>query len=341
MIGMFEEKDNYESDFQGGDLWDSDSSGPPIAKRASKIEAKKTQSTQEETKKSSSTGKERQSLNDLLGEDCVQPDYDQEMQEDEQLCDSDWDRDSDGSEISQYLNGVRYTTTKTSKKGAYEFHFMQDADFLAKSAEEQEKFLELQRALRIKRQLMKERFDSRMCINDFIETLLTGDILKQFVNTHGYKDFKNRVLPINFDGGHAQYLQKWRHLFYYETYNILINNRRSNSKEEDYAIEQNKMRGGNSRARKMNWVGYAVCGIEGEFQSLRLYDAPPHAGDEAKSIAKKTKDPYDTNLMNMKRIKQDDLLILSELKLDLGGQDDVKQGGGGSSCSRFQKKRVL
>lgn len=87
---------------------------------------------------------------------------------------------------------------------------------------------------------MKQRFDGRMCINDFIDTLLTGEILKMFVNTHGYKDFKSRVLPVNFDGGHAAYFQKWRHLFLYETYNILVNNRRSNSKEEDYAIEQNK-----------------------------------------------------------------------------------------------------
>lgn len=114
---------------------------------------------------------------------------------------------------------------------------MQDSDFLAKSAEEQEKFIQLQRALRIKRQQMKERYDKRMSIDDFKNTLLSGEILKMFSNSHGYKDFKNRVLPVNFDGGHAQYLQKWRHLFYYETYNILINNRRSDSKEEDYAVE--------------------------------------------------------------------------------------------------------
>ena len=59
------------------------------------------------------------------------------------MYDSDWDKNSDESEISQYLNGVRYTTTKTSKKGDYEFNFMMDAEFLAKSEEEQKKFLEL------------------------------------------------------------------------------------------------------------------------------------------------------------------------------------------------------
>jgi hypothetical protein len=30
----------------------------------------------------------------------------------------------------------------------------------------------------------------------------------------------------------------------------------------------------------------------------------------------------------MKRIKEDDLLILSDKKLDLNGQDDIKQVGG-------------
>lgn len=88
------------------------------------------------------------------------------------------------------------------------------------------------------------------------------------------------------------------------------------------------MRGGSFRTRKMNWIGYAVCGIEDEFQSLRLYDVPPHAGEEAISIAKKDKDPFDTNLMNLRRIKEDDLLILSDLKLNLGGGEDIKQGGG-------------
>lgn len=181
------------------------------------------------------------------------------------MYDSDWDKNSDESEISQYLNGVRYTTTKTSKKGDYEFNFMMDAEFLAKSEEEQKRFIELQRALRVKRQKMKERYDERMSKDDFIQDLLNANILKTFVNCHGYKDFKNRVLPINFEGGHAQYLRMWRHLFMYETYNILVNNRRSNSKEEDYAIEQNKLRGFNSRARKMSWIGFAVCGVQDKF----------------------------------------------------------------------------
>lgn len=180
---------------------------------------------------------------------------------------------------------------------------MQDAEFLAKSEEEQKKFLELQRALRVKRQKMKERFDDRISINDFIQDMLNANVLKMFVNCHGYRDFKNRVLPINFEGGHAQYLAKWRYLFLYETFNILVNNRRSNSKEEDYAIEQNKLRGFNSRSRKMSWIGFAVCGVQAEFQSVRLYDEPPHAGEKAEAISKQNEDPMNSNLMNMKRVK--------------------------------------
>jgi hypothetical protein len=58
----------------------------------------------------------------------------------------------------------------------------------------------------------------------------------------------------------------------YETYNILINSRRQNSKEEDHAAEQNKMRGFQTRTKHMSWTGYVVCGVKDEFQTLRLYD---------------------------------------------------------------------
>lgn len=43
--------------------------------------------------------------------------------------------------------------------------------------------------------------------------------------------------------------------------------------------------------------------------------------------------------MNLKRIKEDDLLILSELKLDLGGQDDIKQVGGAEFLLKILEKK--
>lgn len=44
-----------------------------------------------------------------------------------------------------------------------------------------------------------------------------------------------RPLPVNFPGGHAQYLEQWKYLFFYETFNIMVNSRRSNAKEEEFA----------------------------------------------------------------------------------------------------------
>lgn len=113
---------------------------------------------------------------------------------------------------------------------------------------------------------MKGRMDNQKSIDDFIKPLLTGEVLEMFSKMQGSKDFKSRVLPINFnEGGHQEYVDKWRFLFMYETYNILINSRRQNSKEEDHAAEQNKMRGFQTRTKHMSWTGYVVCGVKDEF----------------------------------------------------------------------------
>ena len=69
MMGTLEEnlsQEDDKDDFKGADLWDSarDSSGPPIAKRASQIEAKKSMSTQEESKHGSQDAKKSDQLDD-------------------------------------------------------------------------------------------------------------------------------------------------------------------------------------------------------------------------------------------------------------------------------------
>jgi hypothetical protein len=56
--------------------------------------------------------------------------------------------------------GSKYGLTKTSVKGTYDFQFLQDANFLAKSEEEKKRFIELQMNLRHKRKLMKERYEN-------------------------------------------------------------------------------------------------------------------------------------------------------------------------------------
>jgi len=37
--------------------------------------------------------------------------------------------------------------------------------------------------------------------------------------------------------GHYEYIDKWEYLFMYETYNMLLNTRRSDAKEEDHALQ--------------------------------------------------------------------------------------------------------
>jgi hypothetical protein len=50
---------------------------------------------------------------------------------------------------------------------------------------------------------MKGRMDNQKSIDDFIKPLLTGEVLEIFSKMQGSKDFKSRVLPINFnEGGH-------------------------------------------------------------------------------------------------------------------------------------------
>ena len=65
-------------------------------------------------------------------------------------CDSK-DMDESDSDESVFLNGGKFGVIKTTKSGMYDFKFLKDAEFLAKSAEEQEAFIELQMELRIER----------------------------------------------------------------------------------------------------------------------------------------------------------------------------------------------
>lgn len=82
---------------------------------------------------------------------------------------------------------------------------------------------------------MKRRYDYRLDIDEFIRPILNIDILDKFAGIDPNKDFKSFTLPTNFPAGHYEYLEKWEHLFLYETYCTLLNSRRSDAKEEDHA----------------------------------------------------------------------------------------------------------
>lgn len=114
--------------------------------------------------------------------------------------------------------------------------------------------------------MMKKRHDERLSIDDLLQPLLAGDVLRGFAKLHGVKDFRDKIIPVNFKGGHSEYLEIWRYLSMYEIFNILVNSRRANAKEEEHAEAQNRanLRGGrlDSRAKRLHWPGYAVCGLK-------------------------------------------------------------------------------
>ena len=74
-------------------------------------------------------------------------DYDNESN---YSCDSKEWLESDSDE-SMVFNAGKFGVIKTTKRGMYDFDFLKDAEFLAKSKEEQAAFVEVQMELRLQR----------------------------------------------------------------------------------------------------------------------------------------------------------------------------------------------
>ena len=69
-------------------------------------------------------------------------------------------------------------------------------------------------------------------------------------------------IPLRFEAGHWEYLEVWEYLFSYEVYSMLLNSRRSDSKDErplqaglDVEVRANSR-------KQLMFVGYAVLGRE-------------------------------------------------------------------------------
>lgn len=76
-------------------------------------------------------------------------------------------------------------------------------------------------------------------------------------------------MPDTFIGGHAQYLKTWEHLFFYETYNILVNSKRSLDEKSQYDAPS-------KRQKELSFVGYLIKSTEDNyFLNARLYDKLP------------------------------------------------------------------
>lgn len=97
---------------------------------------------------------------------------------------------------------------------------------------------------------MKRRYECRHDIDDFVHSILNIDILDRYANLNSKmgsfgggsssfqnqpSDFDHYILPTNFEAGHYEYIDKWEYLFMYETYNLMLNSRRTDAKEEEHA----------------------------------------------------------------------------------------------------------
>ena len=105
---------------------------------------------------------------------------------------------------------------------------------------------------------------------------MNGDILDLFSDKQQFFP----KIPIRFDSGHWEYLEIWEYLFTYEVYNMMLNSRRSDSKDEKPNQAGHEMKGGPPPPTKqLMFVGYCVMGKQpnGMFQSLRAYKSPPHS----------------------------------------------------------------
>ena len=195
-----------------------------------------------------------------------------------------------------------------------ESHLTKTSEYLLKEQRRREE-------IKMRRILMKRRWESRTEIDEFVRAILNMDVLDRFADCIRSQFSK---LPLNFEAGHFDYLSKWEHLFLYETFNMLLNSRRSASKEDEHAkrmaaeaeflksTEKNKYSN-----KKLNWIGYLVGSTkETFFQQVRMYEKPPSASDSVTD---------DNGPSILKQLRENDLLILSQEEINLKGYDDIKK----------------
>jgi len=72
------------------------------------------------------------------------------------------------------------------------------------------------------------RFENRKSFDELLQKILNGDIFDAFAERETFFP----MVPLTFGQGHWEYLEVWEYLFTYEVYNMLLNSRRSDSKDE-------------------------------------------------------------------------------------------------------------
>ena len=138
----------------------------------------------------------------------------------------------------------KFAVTKTTEKGYYDLSNLLANDDTAELARRHadskmllHSFVEYHKQLRGNPKILQKRYENRLCIDDYLQPLLSGDLIRQY-NRCRFSG-REHVLPESFNrGGHEQYYRAWHQLFLYETYSFLLNARRATfSRDAEYEKE--------------------------------------------------------------------------------------------------------
>lgn len=111
---------------------------------------------------------------------------------------------------------------------------------------------------KIEKKKKEVRFNNRKSFDELLQKILNGDLFDLYADRQAFFP----KIPTRFESGHWEYLEIWEYLFTYEVYNMLLNSRRSDSKDEKPNQAGLEMKGPKSTNKQMMFVGYSVLGKE-------------------------------------------------------------------------------
>jgi hypothetical protein len=163
-------------------------------------------------------------------------------------------------------------------------------------------------------------------------------MIRDFDDSNGYINFSQYQIRDNFVEGHAEYLQKWRHLFLFETYSFLMNSRWSKFTGSDMELKNQLL--AQQKERAMCWKGYfQYAGVEGKLASLKMFREPPNVHSysmRSKNYSKIYDEPdrHEGAAFELSHCREDDLIVISKYRINLEGGDDIKMVSGGTKFLR-------
>ena len=179
---------------------------------------------------------------------------------------------------------------------------------------------------------IKGRFLNKQGCEEFLFPILSGSILRTFDDSKQYVSFDGYILSDNFEHGHEQYFQKWRHLFLHEAYCFMMNSRYSKFTGSDIELKNQIFRA--QKEKTTCWKGYFIYkGQEGRFATLKMMKEPPNISytQRTKNFSKIYDEPErkEGESFELSHCREEDLIIISKFRINLEGQDDIKMVSGG------------